>query len=320
MVRMWGALYGISGTSAASPSFAGIMALAAQKAGARLGNVNPELYHLAAAQSSGGAAVFHDITTGNNRVPGVTGFTATAGYDQTTGWGSVDADKLVTAWGAAAPTPAPTPTLTLTLSSSSVALARTGATTTVTTTVGGGLSAATSLSVSGLPSGLTASFTPKSIASPGAGRSVLTLIPNSPLAPGSWNLTISAAAGSSTSSASLAVSLPGLAMTLTPQSASLARGGTVQIKLATTAEGGFTSALSLAVSGLPTGVTAAFSPTKISAPGTGSSMLTLTASKSAALGSAKLQVTVAGTGFSGSTVVPLSLVATAVNNRPHPFN
>ena len=101
LVGVWGALYGISGTSAASPSFAGIMALVAQKAAARLGNANPELYHLANAQYSGGPAVFHDIISGSNSVPGVTGFSATAGYDQTTGWGSVDAEKLVTAWGSA---------------------------------------------------------------------------------------------------------------------------------------------------------------------------------------------------------------------------
>ncbi len=317
LVGVWGALYGISGTSAASPSFAGIMAITAQKAGARLGNANPEIYHLAAAQASGGAAVFHDVTSGNNTVSGVTGFSATAGYDQSTGWGSVDAEKLVTAWGATV-TPAPTPTLKLTLSSPSVTLARTGATIKVTTAVGGGLSSATLLSVSGLPSGLTATFNPRSIASPGAGTSTLTLTPASTLAPGLWNLNVSGTAGSVTSTQSLAISLPGLAMSLTPQSTSLARGNTLQIKLATTAAGGFNSALSLAVSGLPTGVTAVFAPTRIDAPGSGASELTLTASRSAALGSARITVTVTGTGFSGSAVVPLSLVASSVKTRVHP--
>jgi pseudomonalisin len=317
LVGVWGALYAIGGTSAASPSFAGIMAIAAQKAAARLGNANPEIYHLAAAQSSGSDSIFHDITSGSNSVPGVTGFNATVGYDETTGWGSVDADKLVMAWGASATTQ--TPTLNLKLSSSSVTLAKTGATTTVTTSVGGGLSAAASLSVSGLPSGLTASFSPKSIASPGSGSSVLTLIPASSLAPGSWNLTVSGAAGSVTTTAPLAVSLPGLAMTLTPPSTSLARGTTLQVRLTTTAKGGFNSALSLAVSGLPTGVTAVFTPPKISAPGTGSSTLALTASKTATLGPARIQVTVTGTGFSGSAVVPLTLVATDVKTSIHPL-
>jgi subtilase family serine protease len=319
LVGVWGALYGISGTSAASPSFAGIMAITAQKAGARLGNANPELYHLAASQSSGAAAVFHDVTSGNNTVPGVTGFSSAAGYDQSTGWGSVDADNLVTSWGTAAATPAPTPTLKLTLSGASMTLARTGSTTRVTTAVGGGLSSATSLSVIGLPSGLTASFSPKSIASPGSGTSVLTLTPASTLAAGSWNLTLSASAGGVASTAALAISLPGLAMSLTPQTTSLVRGRTLQIQLATTAAGGFNSALTLAVNGLPAGVTAVFAPARISAPGTGSSTLTLTASKTATLGSAKITVKVTGTGFSGSAVVPLSLVATSVNSRLRPL-
>jgi pseudomonalisin len=205
LVGVWGALYGISGTSAASPSFAGIMALAAQKAAARLGNANPELYHLANAQYSGGPAVFHDIISGSNSVPGVTGFNATAGYDQTTGWGSVDAEKLVTAWGSA---PAQTPALGLKLSSASVTLAKTGTTMTVTTAASGGLSSPVSLSVSGLPSALTASFKPASIAAPGTGTSLLTLTPGTTLRPGSWTLTITATGGGVTSKASLVVSGP----------------------------------------------------------------------------------------------------------------
>jgi pseudomonalisin len=317
LVGVAGALYGISGTSAASPSFAGIVTLAAQKAGARIGNANPELYHLAAMQYSGGAAVFHDVTSGSNTVPGVTGFSAGAGYDQATGWGSVDAEKLVTAWGSAT-TPS-NPTLSLTLSASSLVLAKTGATMKVTTVAGGGLSSATSLSVSGLPSGLTASFSPKSIASPGSGSSVLTLIPGSTLAPGNWKLTISGTAGGVTSTSTLAVSLPGLSMTLTPASGSLARGGTLQIKLSTTAEGGLSSALGLAVSGLPSGVTAAFSSTKIAAPGSGSATLTLTCSKTATLGAARIQITATGTGVSQTAVVPLTITTASSNNRARPL-
>ena len=312
MVGVWGALYGISGTSAASPSFAGIIALAAQKVGARLGNANPELYHLAEAQP----LAFHDTISGNNTVPGVTGFSAAAGYDQTTGLGSVDAERLVSAWGSAGTTSSPS--LTLTLASSSLTLTKTGGSTKVTTTVGGGLSSATSLSVSGLPTGLTASFSPKSIASPGAGSSLLTLTPASTLAPGSWDLAIVGRAGNVTSSASLAVSLPGLAMALTPASASLARGGTLQIKLTTTAQGGFNSAVSLAVSGLPAGVTAAFSTVKLPSPGSGSSTLTLTASKTATLGEAKIKIAVTGTGFSGSAVVPVTVAAASTSLFFHP--
>lgn len=101
----------IGGTSAASPVFAGVIALLNQKIGSRLGNVNPMLYSIAASTPS----AFHDITSGSNIVPcqsgskdcgsnGMLGFSAGTGYDQVTGLGSVDVGALVAAWtGEAAP-------------------------------------------------------------------------------------------------------------------------------------------------------------------------------------------------------------------------
>jgi len=103
-----GQYYSASGTSLATPSFAGLMALIDGRQGGRQGNANPSLYTLAANQANGGSTVFHDITTGNNTVPGVTGYTAGHGYDLVTGLGSVDANLLVNAWGNGnAPPPAP---------------------------------------------------------------------------------------------------------------------------------------------------------------------------------------------------------------------
>jgi subtilase family serine protease len=101
------------GTSAAAPSFAGMLVLLNQyltsagvQSGLGLGNINPYLYWLA--QNTTG--VFHDITTGSNMVScqlgtsdcysGVLGYTAGPGYDQVTGLGSVDAYNLVTTWAA----------------------------------------------------------------------------------------------------------------------------------------------------------------------------------------------------------------------------
>jgi subtilase family serine protease len=72
----------VGGTSAASPSMAGIMALVEQKHGQFQGVANYQLYQLANAQQSGScnssqltdptqksACVFHDITLGSNAVP-----------------------------------------------------------------------------------------------------------------------------------------------------------------------------------------------------------------------------------------------------------
>jgi len=110
------------GTSAATASFAGVLALLNQylPQGAQpgLGNINPGLYSLAQRQPG----VFHDITTGGNIVPcgtGTTGctniaktlgFSAVPGYDQATGLGSLDVTQFVTHWNSGLPT---TTTITL---------------------------------------------------------------------------------------------------------------------------------------------------------------------------------------------------------------
>jgi pseudomonalisin len=95
-------LWEVAGTSAAAPSFAGIMALIIQAAG-KQGSPNPTLYSLAGQPSLG---VFHDIVSGNNSVNGVTGFSAGPGWDAATGLGSVNATALLSNWpGASAIVP-----------------------------------------------------------------------------------------------------------------------------------------------------------------------------------------------------------------------
>ena len=99
LVETQGALSAFGGTSASSPSFAGLMALIVQKTGQRQGNANMRLYQLGNAQyGATGAVVFHDTTSGNNSVPGVTGYSSGTGYDLATGLGSVDASALVNNW------------------------------------------------------------------------------------------------------------------------------------------------------------------------------------------------------------------------------
>lgn len=130
--------YGVTfgGTSVATPIFAGIVSLLNESfvgpGSTGLGNINPTLYALAATPANG---VFHNaastppsLTIGNNGAfcaagtpstqpvalqcpstgpnAGFLGFDAsnfdpTTGYDLVTGLGSVDASKLVTAWGTA---------------------------------------------------------------------------------------------------------------------------------------------------------------------------------------------------------------------------
>jgi subtilase family serine protease len=93
------ALTAFGGTSLSAPGFSGIMALVVAKTGGPLGNANPRLYQLAAEQyGRGGPPIFHDATSGNNSVPGASGFASGPGYDAVTGLGSVDIDALAAHW------------------------------------------------------------------------------------------------------------------------------------------------------------------------------------------------------------------------------
>ncbi|MDG7028357.1 MAG: hypothetical protein JRN16_08110, partial [Nitrososphaerota archaeon] len=88
----------VGGTSAGSPQWAAIFAIAnqvrASKGEGPLGFVNPTLYGLA--ESSSCSSDFHDITTGNNILIGTTaGFYAATGYDLASGWGTPNVANLV---------------------------------------------------------------------------------------------------------------------------------------------------------------------------------------------------------------------------------
>ena len=108
---------GYSGTSAATPSFAGIMALVVQKTGSRQGQADQVLYPLAASENlsecdasnaaglPAASCIFNDVRVGNNAVPGESGYGTSAskyqagiGYDLATGLGSVNVANLVNNW------------------------------------------------------------------------------------------------------------------------------------------------------------------------------------------------------------------------------
>ena len=92
----------IGGTSAATPQWAALDALANQADGA-LGFLTPRLYQIYT--SANYATAFHDITAGNNSWAGITGYSAGTGWDPATGLGTPDAYKLVLALKSTTPTP-----------------------------------------------------------------------------------------------------------------------------------------------------------------------------------------------------------------------
>ena len=82
----------IGGTSAASPTWAAMAALADQSCGYSLGFLNPRLYQMGNLSQEG----FHDISSGTNNYEGThTGdYDAKAGYDNASGWGSPNGQKF----------------------------------------------------------------------------------------------------------------------------------------------------------------------------------------------------------------------------------
>jgi subtilase family serine protease len=89
-----------AGTSAAAPQWAAINAIANQADGS-LGFLTPRLYQVYTDGSYSSA--FHDITVGDNSASGVTGFSATTGWDPATGLGTPDVHGLVVALASTSP-------------------------------------------------------------------------------------------------------------------------------------------------------------------------------------------------------------------------
>jgi len=120
----------IGGTSLSAPLWAGFSVVIGQTVGNRLGNLNQIIYPLA--NTSYATAGFHDITSGNNNYNGVSGFTAGPGYDQATGWGSIDFNVFAGAVkNFLSPSSSPTRTATATPTATSTATRTATATPTI---------------------------------------------------------------------------------------------------------------------------------------------------------------------------------------------
>lgn len=198
------------------------------------------------------------------------------------------------------------PTFALTPSASSLSVTQgSSATDTITVSDEGGFTGSVVFTATGLPSGVTASFSPTS----SANSSVLTLTAGSTATTGSATVTIKGTSGSTTASTTIALTVnakPAAGFTMTPSASSLSitEGKTATDTITVTDTGGFTGSVTFAATGLPNGVTASFSPTT----STSSSVITLTASSSATTGS----VTVTIKGTSGSATASTTIVL-AVN-------
>ena len=127
----------------------------------------------------------------------------------------------------------------------------------------------------------------------------------------SVSLTASNATGSATASKTnyivVTVPPPDFTITASPSSASVVAGGTARYTVTLAATNGFSGAVNLSVSGLPSGSTGSFSVNPVNLPASTSSALTVTTSATSKLGNSTRTVTGTSGGLTHSTTLALQI-------------
>jgi subtilase family serine protease len=326
---------GAGGTSFSSPIMAGIQALVNQKTGSRWGNPNPVYYQLAASEygssgnpscsstsgnSVGSSCIFYDVTqgdmdvncTGSNNcyepsdANGVLStssssyskaYGAATGWDFATGIGTVNAYNLATNWNSGVVTP-PSSIAISSVSSSSVTLLRGGSASLAVNLTRSNFTGSVTLSTSGLPTGVTATYTQPNTGDSGTislkAASNAALVSNH-----SITITASGSGVSATATFTLTVTTPTIAISsVSPSSVTLARGGSAQTLTVNLTRSNFTGSVTLSTSGLPNGVTATYTQPSTRNSGT----ISLKAASYASLVSSRsITITASGSGVSSAT-------------------
>lgn len=186
-----------------------------------------------------------------------------------------------------------------------------GATATARVTVApsGVFSGTVSLSASGLPTGVSAAFSPSSTTT----QSTVTLSATAAAVPGTFEVTLSATSGRVIRTAALAVTIKPaeagrLTLAISPARVVLRPGEQATATLAFAPAPAMPESVALSAAGLPAGLLAAFGPTSA----VGQSQLTFTASTTAAPGSATVTVT----GQTGALTTTAEVTVTVMAASP----
>jgi hypothetical protein len=210
--------------------------------------------------------------------------------------------------------PPPAPDFSLSTSPTSQTVTQgVGTSYTETITPINGFTGSVTLSVSGLPTGASGTFSPN----PATSTSTLSVTTASTTPTGSFPLTITGVSGTltHTSSATLVVNpaaAPDFSLSATPASQTVTQGTAGSYTVNVTRTGGFTGSVTLSMSSSPAGLTGTFSPN----PNTGaSSSLSVPTSTSTTPGTYTLTITGTGTGVpTHTTTVTLVVNAPAAGD------
>jgi hypothetical protein len=210
-----------------------------------------------------------------------------------------------------------TPDYTVTAAPASLTVTRgSNGTSTITLNSLNGFNSATTLSASGLPSGVTASFSTNPVTPPanGSATSTLTLAASSTATTGTATVTVTGTSGSLTHSTNITLTIspaatPNFTIGASPASLTVTQGGNGISSITIASQNSFNSATTLSATGLPSGITAAFSANPVTPPANGSatSTLTLTASATATTGPATVTVTGTAGSLTHSTTIALTV-------------
>jgi uncharacterized membrane protein len=255
----------------------------------------------ASGQPSGVTASFSpNPATGTSTLTFTAGSTASTGTFNVTVTGTSGSLMHTTSVSLTVNTSA-APNFSLSASPGSVTVGQgSHAATTITITPSNGFNSSVTLSASGLPGGVTASFSPD----PATGTSTLTFTAGSTASTGTFNVTVTGTSGSLTHTTSVSLTVtaaPNFSLSASPRNLTIARGTHGTSTITITPSNGFNSSVTLSASNLPSGVTASFSPD----PATSTSTLTLTVGSTATPG--PYTVRVRGTSGSLSHRISISL-------------
>lgn len=186
---------------------------------------------------------------------------------------------------------------------SSIVRPGTGASYMVTVAPSNGFDGNVSFAVTGLPSGVTPTFTPGSLF--GSGSSTLSLATSSSTPAGSYPLTITATSGTLSHSTQVTLVVADFSVSASPSSQTVRRGSKTSYTVTITALGPFSSVVSFSASGVPKRTSASFSPTSVS--GSGTSTLTISTNRNSPTGTYSLTISATGGGITHSANVSLSI-------------
>jgi hypothetical protein len=188
---------------------------------------------------------------------------------------------------------------------------------TITVTRLNGFTGSVALAASNLPSGATAQFSPSSTIDSTATTGTLKLKAGSATPAGTYTVTVTGTSGSLVHSTTVqlvvqSAAQPAFTVAASPASQTVAQGGATSFSVTVARTGGFTGSVGLAVSGLPSGATATWSPSSTVASTAAGATLNVQTATSTPTGTFNLSISGTGT-INGQPSVQSATVALVVS-------